>query len=395
MLVGTTLGDSTIPQQLHLSLTGNLQEMMIGWMTEEDTATSTVVYWKTGTSQNSTTTGEAVHYYLVDYISPAIHYVKLLGLTPDTTYSYIVGDSNGGWSDVSSFHSEPELSSSWPSPTNPLRIVSIADQGHEGNATKVVNAILEYHQQFPIDFIIHSGDISYANGFQSIWDTWGQIADPLARQVPWMVATGNHEIFWAFVPYLWRFYMPYEQSGGSQGNLYYSFNYGNVHLMALSSEELEFWHFDEQYEWMEKDLQNVDRTTQGWLITSWHTPWYCSNVAHYDAGEDMRDSFEDLLYDNGLDVSLSGHVHAYERCSTIYKNETDPKGPVYIVNGVGGTEEGLYNQWKETPSWSLFRDGKSWGFGVMEIHNNTHMLWHFITTQGVQEDMAWIVRERS
>lgn len=128
--------------------------------------------------------------------------------------------------------------------------MSIADQGHEGNATKVVNAILEYHQQNRVDFIIHSGDISYANGFQSVWDTWGQIADPLARQVPWMVATGNHEIFWAFVPYLYRckasvynlirFYMPYEQSGGKLGNLYYSFNYGNVHLMAISRFEFIF-----------------------------------------------------------------------------------------------------------------------------------------------------------
>ena len=50
--------------------------MVIGWVTEDDTATSTVLYWPENNSlQNLTETGIQYHYYLVipPYDSPAIH----------------------------------------------------------------------------------------------------------------------------------------------------------------------------------------------------------------------------------------------------------------------------------------------------------------------------------
>jgi hypothetical protein len=49
---------------------------------------------------------------------------------------------------------------------------------------------------------------SYANGKQKIWDRWGQLVQPLAAQVPWMVSPGNHEMHYLGTPYLYRFAMP-------------------------------------------------------------------------------------------------------------------------------------------------------------------------------------------
>jgi UDP-2,3-diacylglucosamine pyrophosphatase LpxH len=35
----------------------------------------------------------------------------------------------------------------------------------------------------------------------------------------------------------------------------------------------------------------------------------------------MRLSLEDTLYDHGVDVVISGHVHSYERTFNVYKNK--------------------------------------------------------------------------
>lgn len=117
---------------------------------------------------------------------------------------------------------------------------------------------------------------------------------------------------------------------------------------------------------------------------------------------------------------------AYERTTNIYKNETDPKGPIYIVNGIGGTEEGLYNKWLlwclgikflgNSSHHGLCTDRERYFFltsiitsKVMGIRsygnsqqvrhlfiiithcNSTHMQWQLFTTEGEEDDMAWIV----
>lgn len=148
--------------------------------------------------------------------------------------------------------------------------------------------------------------ISYANGKQKIWDRWGQLVQPLAAQVPWMVSPGNHEMHYLGTPYLYRFAMPgttsvlvaypmakrarsyphcirlralpAAQSGGESGNMYYSFNYGNVHVIALDSEASSF---SAQVEWVKKDLRRVDRAVTPWIIGFWHRPWYCSSTGTF------------------------------------------------------------------------------------------------------------------
>jgi hypothetical protein len=57
--------------------------------------------------------------------------------------------------------------------------------------------------------------------------------------------------------------------------MYYSFNYGNVHVIALNSEA---GNFSAQVEWVQMDLQQVNRTETPWVIGLWHRPWYCSST---------------------------------------------------------------------------------------------------------------------
>lgn len=64
----------------------------------------------------------------------------------------------------------------------------------------------------------------------------------------------------------------------------------------------------EQYKWLERDLENVDRSITPWLVVTWHPPWYSSYEAHYREAECMRVEMEDLLYAYGVDIIFNGHV---------------------------------------------------------------------------------------
>lgn len=58
------------------------------------------------------------------------------------------------------------------------------------------------------DAILHIGDISYADGYQPIWDLYLQKIEPVAARIPYMTTPGNHEDFFDFASYRNRFQMP-------------------------------------------------------------------------------------------------------------------------------------------------------------------------------------------
>lgn len=380
---------SHAPEQLRLSLTGVKGEMVVGWATPKDTDDSTVQYsCADGSCGQFVVQGTATHYYLPIsvpfYKSPQLHFATLKGLNSSTTYAYRVGDKKKGWSDIYHFTTEPDHT---PSSGRPLRIISIGDEGTQDGAKEVLAAMLASQQKQKFGFIIHAGDISYANGKQKIWDRWGQLVQPLAAQVPWMVSPGNHEMHYLGTPYLYRFAMPAAQSGGESGNMYYSFNYGNVHVIALDSEASSF---SAQVEWVKKDLRRVDRAVTPWIIGFWHRPWYCSSTVHEDSGKDMRDALEDLFYREKVDLVITGHVHSYERTLPVYKGALTADAPLYITNGVGGNS--LDSSWVQPPVWSVQRLS-AYGFGAIEIFNSTHLHWtlHASSNSSVI-DSVWLVR---
>ena len=58
------------------------------------------------------------------------------------------------------------------------------------------------------DAILHIGDISYADGYQPIWDLYLQKIEPVAARIRYMTTPGNHEDFFDFASYRNRFQMP-------------------------------------------------------------------------------------------------------------------------------------------------------------------------------------------
>jgi len=208
-----------------------------------------------------------------------------------------------------------------------------------------------------------------------------------------MASVGNHETLSLWLAFLMRFDMPAGESGGSEGNLFYSFDFGPIHFIALNSENVEFWHFLAQYKWLEQDLAKVNRDITPWVFTTWHRPWYCSSTTHQGSSEAMRESFEDLLYKYKVDINFVGHVHAYERTKPIYNWKVVNDGIVTLVVGNGGNNEGLAKHWEQPqPVWSVYRES-SFGFGVATVFNATHLHWKMVRAENSTiADDWWFIR---
>jgi hypothetical protein len=59
----------------------------------------------------------------------------------------------------------------------------------------VIKAVTDEVKSGNVDSIFHIGDISYATGFLVEWDFFLHLISPMASQVSYMTAIGNHERF--------------------------------------------------------------------------------------------------------------------------------------------------------------------------------------------------------
>ena len=102
-----------------------------------------------------------------------------------------------------------------------------------------------------------------------------------------------------------------------------------------------------------------------WVVVGLHAPWYNSNEAHQNefSSFGMKDSFEQILYDHGVDVVFSGHVHAYERIERVLQGKGDACGPAFVNIGDGGNREGLAVEVRGDRGWVRGVAGEGGGEG--------------------------------
>ncbi|XP_026661932.2 purple acid phosphatase 15-like [Phoenix dactylifera] len=458
------------PEQISISLSTTPDSIWISWVTGnfqigehieplDPTSVASIVQY--GRSRQSLT-HQAVGYSLIynqlypfeglqNYTSGIIHHVRLRGLKPGTRYYYRCGDpSIPAISDIHVFKTMPALGPR----SYPKRIAVVGDLGLTYNTTSTI----DHMRNNKPDLVLLLGDIPYAdlyltNGteldcltcyhhhmfpigetYQPRWDYWGRFMEPLTSEIPIMVVEGNHEMEEqieneTFVAYSSRFAFPAEESG-SFSTFYYSFNAGGIHFIMLGA-YISFDKTGEQYQWLERDLANVDRSITPWLVAAWHPPWYSTYKMFYKKTECMRLEIEDLLFSYGVDIILNGHVHAYERSNRVYNYMLDPCGPVHITVGDGGNRENLMTVhaddpgqcpdpldssmsiggfcatnftsgpatgqfcWDQQPEYSAYRES-SFGHGILEVMNETHALWTWHRNQDLYNstgDAIYIVRQ--
>jgi hypothetical protein len=181
----------------------------------------------------------------------------------------------------------------------------------------------------------------------------------------------------------------------SNGNgvFWYSFDYGMVHTIVLSSEH-DLSPSSTQYRWLESDLRRVNRTETPWLIVEAHRPMYCSLNSPKDnlVGDAMRREFEHLLYQYNVDLFLAGHYHIYQRsCYGLYQSKCRAGGPTHIIIGSAGADLDLTAPLLRRP-WtaSFIREN---GYGRISVLNSTALHFEFISNaDDTVKDETWITK---
>ncbi|XP_071962725.1 acid phosphatase type 7-like isoform X2 [Antedon mediterranea] len=372
--------DDVYPEQIHLSFTNKVNEMMVTWSTMIDTIP--VVEYGQDLKLNKNATGMTTTFVdggimkRVQYI----HRVKLTALEPDKAYFYHCGGPSG-WSQIFWFHSQPIKS--W-SP-------KFAVYGDLGNANARSMMRLQRETQSGLyDAVLHVGDIAYdldsRNG--KVGNDFMRQIEAIAAYVPYMTCVGNHEQKYNFSNYKNRFTMPmYEKTE----NLWFSWNIGPAHIISFSTEVIFYQDYgefliDEQFQWLEQDLKeaNKNRKNQPWIITIGHRPMYCSGYGLdcHKRETLIRGAFEDLFYKYGVDLEIYGHEHAYERMYPVYNNTvyngsyenpyTNPGAPVHIITGSPGNRELITPLKIRKMDWDAFRS-RDYGYSRMHVINETHL----------------------
>jgi len=348
-----------------------------------------MVQWGlTPTGFTQSAKGNAVSYSYEGYTSGGIHSVLLPPLNMSTTYYYQVGGT-GQWSSTFNFKSAPNPG------TQGMVFGMIGDVGADPNSEMTVKGLMDLRTKSGLDMVLHCGDLSYANNYNPggpIWDHFGQIMQPLIAYTPYDPSVGNHETIDSFAGFKLRYGTSILEKSSNGGDFYWSFDWGNVHVVMISS-ETDYAADSPQHTWLASDLAAVDRTTTPWVIALWHRPWYCSNNAHQGEGENMRVSIEPLFDQYKVDIGFTGHVHAYERITEMYDFKPTAGKTAYFVVGNGGTPEGLAGKWGTKPAWSIFRVAK-WGYGAINFVNSTHAHWTMNDdSDETLLDESWIIKK--
>lgn len=416
------------PKQGHIALTNNVDEMSVMFNSASG-ETPMVKYGLDPGALTQQAEGKSKTYKAVDLCNqPAnitsqqwfrdpgnMHKVILKNLKPGTRYFYKFGSDKDGWSSVYSFMSRPDDS------VKTARFIAYADMGVDPAPAATSTAIRSYQDVMDgyDSFLLHFGDISYARGHAHMWDEFFHIIEPYAARVPYMISIGNHEYDYVkggkndpsgatgddgrmnFHPD-WANYgddssgecsvpMYYRWDAPANGNsiYWYSFDYGGVHVIQISSEH-DWTRGSKQYKWIENDLKRVDRQKTPWIILTAHRMMYTTQIgedADNKVSVHFREELEDLLWEHRVNLMLVGHQHSYERSCAVRNGKCieDGKGPVHIIVGSAGA--GLEKQGfsSKLGEWSVSHVN-DWGYLRIDSTEQSMNIQFILNRNGVVYD---------
>jgi hypothetical protein len=287
--------------------------------------------------------------------------------------------------------------------------------------------------------LLHMGDFAYDfdSGGGGVGRAFMNDIANYSSKVPYMISHGNHESGYSFA-HCTEFFRSQPSDTGtvatgasatSPNNWWFSWNYGLVHFVTISTEVF-FGSYaatllPAMWAWLEADLKQAqaNRTAAPWIVVNGHRPLYCSCDGDCDgAATTVRDGpggkhgLETLCHQYGVDFYMCGHEHDYERMFDVAphpnilkpwlsgkttQSTTDMPATTYIISGAAGNHENHEPFTRPAPDRSAIRLNK-FGYNRMYVHNATHVHWQFVVTDGSQHppqydvigDETWFVQHK-
>ena len=322
---------------------------------DADGRTSLMIVWRTSELSDSRVDYGISGEYVFSVYKPEDvhrHAVLLSGLLPGTEYRYramsgkrVIGSD--------SFRTFPA--------GGLIRFAFFGDSG-SGSAAQydVAARILEENP----DFILHTGDLIYAKGEDANYPK--QFYRPYQKLIASRIffpSLGNHDyVESGGRAWLDNFYLPGVER-------FYSFDCGNVHLVALDSNFVD----SRSADWLESDLSKTDKL---WKIVFFHHPPFTNKSGRQDSYK-IAHFWLPIFKKYKVDLVLCGHDHLYTRFRPV-------DGVHYIVEGLGGK-----SRYKIKPdSRVAFTDNRDYGFGLVEIWGNDLYFSHITRSGKVLDSLA-------
>jgi hypothetical protein len=378
----------TAPEQRRLAWTADPAAMSVQWTTLQLVAGAGAQVFPAAGGPPGTFALATPRTYALGGWQGTLYSATMTGLAAGTAYGYRVGSDAGGWSAVAHFTTLPAGAGS---DARPLRLVHIGDMGWGNNSNATIAAVTALAAAGEIDGVLHSGDVSYADGQQKAWDVFGRKIESISSIIPYMTGVGNHEqVWWGGAPYRARWTMPPALNASTGAPLppavvanrsFYSLSLGQQALLFAMIDTESVLDVSDvsaaNVAWL-REVLAAPAAAPAWRVVLGHRPLYCTNGGFGSNNKDcnpmaavLRKQVEDTFKAGGVHLCLTSHMHGFERSLPVFNGVVTPGATVHIVNGAGGNREGNDNPRGNAPWSAPGAHSGAFGFGLMTIAAKT------------------------
>jgi Calcineurin-like phosphoesterase len=255
------------------------------------------------------------------------------------------------------------------------------------------------------ELVLGLGDYAYRNNATC----WFQIIDPIYPKMK--IALGNHD------------HLVYTSDNSSYpsperlkqymthfnlSKQYYSFNYQNVHFIAMST-EVPYEAGSKQYNFVKNDLKkSASDPDINWIVVFYHRLAYTS-PALVDSIKEIRETYHPLFQKYGVDLVMQAHSHNYQRTYPIQFNRDDspnpivtdknttnyynPKGQIFTITGTAGSWD-IHNFTGPAAPYTAVQFN---AFGFLDVnltHSGTILEGNFYENNGTVKDHFTIEKSK-
>jgi hypothetical protein len=267
-----------------------------------------------------------------------------------------------------------------------------------GNETKKTISAMTIKKP---ELVIALGDLAYKKNP----DCWFDIISPIPKDRI-KISFGAHDVSRGNNTY--HRYLDYF----NLTKPYYSFDYGNVHFLAMATPKntlIPYNQTSEQYNFVTQDLMKASKNKNiHWIIVYSFRTFYSSNTTHPGLDE-LQDAYHPLFDKYHVDIVLQAHNHNYQRTYPLSYNYTKQftpiitdrntelynnieNGQIFFTLGTGGAN--FYNFTGQSPY--IVKQLLGHGFlNVDVIDNGSKLVVTFYENTGVTLDHITISKTKS